>query len=473
MNPILIGVLGYIVVQLLIGVVLSRRIKNEADYLLAGRSLGLGLATFSVFATWFGAETCVGAAGEIYKDGLSGGAADPFGYAACLLLMGLFFAVPLWRRGLTTLADLFRLRYSIAVERLAVLMIVPTSIMWAAAQIRAFGQVISAASSFEVETGILIATAVVIIYTVYGGLLADVTTDFVQGIALVIGLVLLLFAVVNASGGFVAAASTIQPNQLRIFGAPDAPLLETLERWAIPITGSVIAQELVSRIIACRTPQVARRASLLGGSFYLAVGLIHAFIGLIGARLLPGLTEPEQLLPRLAAAHMSTFMYVMFAGALISAILSTVDSALLAAGALVEHNLVVPLFPGLSDRAKVRIARGGVLVSGILAYVLALHAEGIYALVQDSSAFGGAGIFVIVMFGLFTRIGGPRAAIAALVAGGAGWLGAQRGDALSVPYLTSLAAACGAYLVVALFERAPATAPWSRRNEQAIDTSAN
>ena len=453
MTPVLFGVMLYVLVQLAIGMLVSRRITSESDYLLAGRSLGLGLATFSVFATWFGAETVVGAAGAIYENGLSGGAADPFGYAACLLLMGFFFAVPLWRRGLTTLADLFRQRYSPGVERLAVLMIVPTSIMWAAAQIRAFGQVISAASAFDVEAGILIATGVVILYTVYGGLLADVLTDFVQGIALILGLGVLFYAVLDVSGGFTAAVNTIRPEQLRLFGGADASMLETIEKWAIPITGSVIAQELVSRMLACRTPQIARRAALFGGSLYLSVGLIPVFIGLIGAQLLPGLAEPEQLLPRLAEQHLSTFLYILFAGALISAILSTVDSALLAASALVEHNLIVPLRPGLSDRARVRIARGGVALFGVLAYVLALHTQGIYQLVQASSAFGGAGIFIIVMFGLFTRIGGPRAAIAALFAGILVWLAGEHLFAWPLPYLASLAASLGAYLAFALFER--------------------
>ena len=179
------------------------------------------------------------------------------------------------------------------------------------------------------------------------------------------------------------------------------------------------------------------------------------FLGLVGASLLPALAEPEQLLPRLAAQYLPTVLYVLFAGALISAILSTVDSALLAAASLVEHNLVLPLRPGLSERAKVRIARTAVAVFGVLAYVLALHAEGIYALVQAASAFGGAGIFVIVVFGLYTRLGGARAAMGALVVGIAAWLLGEYAVGWPVPYLVSLASAFVAYVGLALFERRP------------------
>ncbi|HEY8553070.1 MAG TPA: hypothetical protein VIL43_00855, partial [Burkholderiales bacterium] len=177
MSPLLLGIAAYILVQLLIAFAVSRRIRSESDYLLAGRRLGLAIGTFTIFATWFGAETVVGAAGSIYADGLAGGAAEPFAYGATLLFMGLAYAAPLWRRGLTTFADLFRERYSATVERLVVLLVVPGSVMWAAAQIRAFGQVISASSAFEVEFAITLAAAVVIVYTVYGGLMADAVTD--------------------------------------------------------------------------------------------------------------------------------------------------------------------------------------------------------------------------------------------------------------------------------------------------------
>ena len=68
---------AYLVVQLGIGVWVSRRIETEADYLIAGRSLGYSLATFSIFATWFGAETIVGSAGSVYREGVTFAAGSP------------------------------------------------------------------------------------------------------------------------------------------------------------------------------------------------------------------------------------------------------------------------------------------------------------------------------------------------------------------------------------------------------------
>ena len=120
MNWLLVGIFSYLVIQFAVGIWVSKRIKNESDYIVAGRTLGLGLAAFSIFATWFGAESIQGAAGEIYTDGFSGGSSDPFGYVLCIVFMGLVFAGPLWSRGFTTFGDLFRQRYSVTVERFAI-----------------------------------------------------------------------------------------------------------------------------------------------------------------------------------------------------------------------------------------------------------------------------------------------------------------------------------------------------------------
>ncbi|HET9481661.1 MAG TPA: sodium:solute symporter family protein [Candidatus Polarisedimenticolia bacterium] len=454
MYLVLAVTIGFILLQLAIGVLASRRVSSEGDYLLAGRRLGYPLATFSIFATWFGAETCIGSAGAVHTEGLSAGSADPFGYAGCLIFMGLVFAGPLRRRGLTTLADLFRGRYSPGVERLAVLLMVPTSLLWAAAQVRAFGQVLSAASGLETALTITLAAAVVVIYTSFGGLMADAVTDLLQGIVIAAGLLILFAAVqlADVPGGGVSLAA-VESSRLRLFGGEGRSLLDTLEAWMIPICGSIVAQELISRVLAARSVRVARRACLLGGSLYLLLGSIPVYVGLVGAQLLPDLENPETILPLAARRLLPPILYAVFVSALMSAILSTVDTTLLSCSALVAHNIAVPLRPQMSERSKLSLARGGVVAGGLIAYVLAMNAEGVYHLVEEASSFGSAGLFVILVFGLFTRIGGPASAAAALMAGVIAWLIGAYAAGWSRPFLASIGCALAAYLATAALAR--------------------
>jgi Na+/proline symporter len=452
MNAVLLAIGIYILAQLVVGAAVSRRIRGEEDYILAGRSIGFVLATFSIFATWFGAETCMGSAGAIYEHGLSGAARDPFAYTGCLLLMGLVFAVPLRRREFSTLGDLFARRYSPAVERVAVVIMVPTSILWAAAQIRAFGQVLSASSELELDVTMTIATGVVILYSVAGGLLADVITDLVQGVVLAVGMIALLVVVMFDVGDIAGTTRAIEPRRLSIF-AEAASAWESVETWMVPICGSVVAQELIARVLACRTPSVARRACLAATGLYLSIGLIPTFLGLVGPHLLHNLSDPEQFLPKLAQQHLGTALYILFIGALVSAILSTIDSALLAASALVSENLVGSLRHDLSSRTKLRISRGGVVAFGLIAYGLALASESVFGLVEQASAFGSSGVFTVVVFGLMTRFGGPVAALASLVCGTGVWMFGHYSERLAYPYITSLAAAVVAYGLIGLVER--------------------
>jgi Na+/proline symporter len=331
---------------------------------------------------------------------------------------------------------------------------VPTSVLWAAAQIRAFGQVVSVSSDIQVDIAITAAAAFVIIYTVAGGLLADVVTDFVQSICIAIGLAILVLAVGNAHGGLSGLVASIDPERLGLFSTANATPLELVEAWAVPVCGSLLAVEMLSRILGCKSAATARNATLIGAAIYLAVGLIPVTIGLIGPDLLPGLEEPEQLVTALAKQHLSTFLYVLFAGALISAILSTVDSCLLAAGSLVSHNLIVPLNPTMTDRQKVRTARIGVALFGVVAYVIALYGGTIFELVETASALGSAGIFVVGLFGLFSRrFGGAPSAYAALVAGVVVWAAGEYWLDWATPYVAALAASLAAYLLAAVVVR--------------------
>jgi Na+/proline symporter len=349
------------------------------------------------------------------------------------------------------MSDLFRQRYSPGVERLAAFIFFPSSVMWAAAQIRAFGHVLSASSELELEWAIAIAAAIVILYTVTGGLLADAMTDVIQGIALIIGLIL-LSGVLLWHGVPVASPWTAHAAAETAPAADWRSWLEWCDEWAVPIFGSVVAQELISRVIATRSARIARNTTLIAAGLYLAIGALPLYIGLAGATILPGLDDPEQVMPLLAQRYLPTVLYVLYAGALVSAILSTVDSALLAASALVSHNIVASFLPQMTDRAKLRMARIGVVVLGLVAYVLAVKGTRTYEMVEHASAMGSAGILVILTFGLFTRWGQAYSAWAALLVGTGVWIvGAYL---LEFPglYLGSVVAAASAYLLVATIE---------------------
>lgn len=454
MNSVLWGVVVYIGVQFAIGVWVSQRIRTNTDFILAGRSLGPMLVSFSVFATFFGAEAIVGTAGSVFEKGLAGSQADPFGYGLAILLVGGLIAARLWRRGIVTFADFFADRFAPWVGKLVVVVLLPGSIFWAAAQIRAFGNVISAASGLEVQVTILIGLAVVVGYSVLGGLLADAWTDFVQGVAVVVGLVVLFIATIAHLGGIVPAFSSIPMERLN--PVADTDFLSFIEGLAVPICGTLVAIEIISRVLGARSADVAVRGTILGGVLYILVGLIPVQLGLLAPGLVGNVSDAEQIVPIMAEKLLPTFFYILFIGAVISAILSTVDSVLLASAAQVAHNIVTPAIPNQSANSQLLTTRTTVVALGLVAYVIALSSDSVKDLVEIASAAGSSGVFIVTMAGLFTRSGGPIAAATTILSGTLSWSIFHWGLGLETPYVASLLVAgltFGAFVAAPLLRR--------------------
>lgn len=413
---ILFFIVIYLLIQLAIGFYVSLKVENESDFFLGGRSVPTWALSFSLFATWFGAETCIGSSAAVFGGGLSASKAEPFGYGLCLLITALFVAPRLWNERYTTLGDFYSDRYGRVVEQISIWILIPSSMMWAAAQIKAFGEVISATSAIPIDWSIFLATVFVIVYTFMGGMLGDIVTDVLQGGILAIVLVIVLVLAIGQLGGVESFIGSIDKSKLS-FISSDQSFLQRIDSWMIPIMGSLVAQELIARVLSAKNPNNAKRSTLFGFGLYMVFGSIPVILGLVGSHFVSDLSSSEQFLPTMARELLPDALYVIFAGALISAILSTIDSILLAISALVSHNFLIPMLKIDNQKEKVRLARWVLIASGTICYVIAMFTESIYGLVEESSAFGSAGILVITVCGLMMKKGKQLSASSTMVFG--------------------------------------------------------
>lgn len=448
---IVISVALYMVLQLFIAIYSSRFIKSETDYLVAGRQIGMLLTTFSIFATWFGAETVVASSGAIAAEGMSGGRAEPFGYALCLLLFAVLIAFRMRQGEYLTTSDFYRSRFGVIAEKASVFLVIPTSLIWAAAQVIAFAHILASVSGINFDLALVVGTTVVVIYTTIGGFLGDVITDLVQGIFVIIGLMITAVFVVIHMGGIGPVLEQITPDRLNIVST-DISIFAQFDEWTIAIVGSLVSQEAISRILAARSPQVARNSCYTAAGMYFLVGLIPAFIGLAGASLIPMPADSDTFLPELAKQILPVYIYIMFLGALISAILSTIDSTLLSVGALAGHNLVIPLIPDMDATDKVRMQRILVMAAGFLTYAIATAGESIYNLIEASSSFGSAGLLVCLLFGLWTKIGGLYSALLTMAVGCISSYVFQYTLEWEAGYIASVAVSVIVYLLASFYE---------------------
>lgn len=449
-----LGILNWIFLSLYLGIqvaisfFVSKSIKTEDDYFVAGRSQPAWILAVSLFATWFGAETCIGASAIVYDQGLSGARAEPLGYSLCLFFSGLLLAPRIWNRKYTTLADFYADRFNHSVERVAVIILALLSLIWGAAQIRSFGHVIAATTKLNVDLAIFLSFLFVVIYTLLGGMMGDIITDVIQGGIVVLGLFLLLFIAMH-DVDFFSILQSQSPERLSLL-SPGESFWQRLDRWMVPICGSLVAQEIISRVLAAKSPDVAKKACYASAFIYLLVGGIPILLGLLGPSFFTVTGDSEQFLIQLAEAKLPNILFVCFSGALISALLATLDSILLGISGLISHNFLVPIFKVKAQKKKIFLARLVIVVAALLAYLLAVRANSIYELIEMSSSFGTPGVLVVTLMGLWFKSGGAKVAMATLVVGIVASPFGEYVLKLEAPFVFSLIASFLCYSFLAL-----------------------
>jgi len=413
----LLLICAYVAAQVALAVRAGRGARSDADYLVAGRSLGPFAVSMSLFATWFASESLIATSGEVARDGIAGARAEPFAYAVGILAIALFFAHRLRSGGFITLADFLRSRFGTGTESLAAGVIALSATTWSAAQLFAFASIIESASGLGFTTALIVGTLLVMGYTLYGGLAGDVVTDILQGIVILIA-IFVMFALMIAAFGGPAEMWAAAPRVNWSLTAPGETWADRAELWLIPIVGTMVSQEALARTLGARSPEVARRGALWAAGIYLAAGLIPVSFGLFGPQLAPllgvALGAEEAFLPNLAKALLPGWLLIVFTGALVSAILSSVDSALLAVSAVITENGYKRLDPDASPRQLLRAARTATVGAAAVAAWLAMQGESLRNLVLDAGAIA-AVLAVPIVAGLAGVRAGGRAAVGAIL----------------------------------------------------------
>ena len=422
---VLAGVGLYIVGMLVVGALAARKVKDSDDFVVAGRRLPLWLCSTALLATWMGAGTTMGAAGAAYEGGVLAVIADPFGAALCLFLAGLFFVRMMRRMRLLTIVSLFQVKYGDAAGMLASVVLMVVYLGWTGAQLVAFGFILHSLAGVSTTTGILIASAIVLFYTAAGGMWAVTLTDFVQMLILTIGFVIILPIVMSNLGGWHAVYAALPEGSLRLIPRQHdwTTWLHYLRDWAVIGIGSIPAQDLMQRAMSAKNENVAQNAAYLAGVGYLTIGMIPVVLGLVGALALPGLADPELVLPELAQRYLHPIPMAIFVGALLAAIMSSADSALLVPASVLSANVVPYFYPRASQRVRLAWARYSVPILGVAALGIALYTQAVYALMVDSFSALLVSILVPAAAAVWWSMANRSGALASMIGGAVVWIG--------------------------------------------------
>lgn len=337
----LIIVIGYLVGMLVIGYVVGKlKIKNADDYMVAGRRMGLFMVAFSLSANNIGGGSTTGLAGKAYTTwGMS---AVWYVLAASIAMIPLAYFAPKIRKTMAvTIPEVVGRRFGKFSSGFSAILNILALFCLTSSQIAASGSVVSVLTGIDTRICLIIAGIVVILYTTFGGMIADQISDLVQFVIILLGLAIATPFVIKGCGGWSAIASKLPSEQLSFTKIGWVAIIGYIFNYFCTFLSG---PEMISRFESAKDEKTAQRASLLSAVLMAAMAVFPTLLGLAALSVKESIGNPASGSAMMAVtqAYSPTIITGIVSAAIISATMSSADSNLLCMSTMIINDLYLP-----------------------------------------------------------------------------------------------------------------------------------
>jgi solute:Na+ symporter, SSS family len=418
---LLVILIIYAALMILMGAIVSRRVRASSDFFVAGRGLGAGLIFSTLLAANIGAGSTVGAAGLGYRDGVS--AWWWVGSAGIGSLILAFAVGPkIWQvakeHNLYTVGDYLEFRYDNRVRGLTALLLWFGSLSILAGQLIAVAWILNVVAGVSKPVGCAIAAVVITTYFTLGGLHATARVNVLQLTVKMAGFFLALFYLLNTGAG-------ISREQLARSGVErvDAYLGVLGQNWPMALgylvilaPSFVISPGLLQKVFGARDKNAVRIGVGLNAISLLAYAIVPVLIGIIARARFPELTNRELALPTLLTQALPLWLGALLLSAIFSAELSAADAALFMLSTSLGKDLYKSFVnPEATDERLMQVAKGAAIGCGVAGGILASFLPTVITALTIFYTLLAAALTLPLIAGLYTRKVTANSAIISMV----------------------------------------------------------
>ena len=383
------------------------KIKEPSDYFIAGKRTGFWQISGSLMATILGGSAILGTV-NLTKD--HGWAAAWYILAASL---GLWLLVPLVgkvnRLGKFTLTNLIGQFYGETARKSASVIIPVAWTGIVAAQIIASAKILFSFFDLPYETGVLISGSIFIVYTLIGGQISIIKTDFVQAIIILVGVVLTAFFLWRMPENTVPPISSGFPFNLNFSGIDLFILLLTFS------STFVVGPDIYSRVFCAKDEKTAKRSVSLVAAILIPFAFVLAFIGVFAFQNLPDESmRGSAALIEVINYYLPEWMAGMMAAALLSAVLSSADTTLLTSSMILSELLTADI----NNTRSLKTTRYFTIIIGIISVLIALKVTSIIGTLLLALSFYSGAFIVPILAALINLKVNKKLSILAMSLGG-------------------------------------------------------
>lgn len=411
-------VVVYLIGMLAIGFLTNKfAIKNSTDYMIAGRRMGLFFVACSLSANNVGGGSTTGLAAKAFSGwGMS---AVWYVLAAAIAMIPLAFFAPKIRKTMAvTIPEVLQRRYGSAPSLLTAILNIASLFCLTSSQVMASGSVVSSLTGIPLNICIVIAGAVVILYTTMGGLMADTITDMVQYVVIFIGLAIATPFVINGAGGWTAISEML----------PSVEELDFFKVGWITILGLIFnyfctfmsGPEMISRFESAADEKTAKNASLLSGLMMACIAFFPTLIGLTALAVNPGLDNGKgtTALTWATGQYAPPIIAGLLSAAIIAATMSSADSNLLCASTMFVKDILMRFRKRpLEDRKIITVTRITNIVICLISMMISFLGISLVTMNLFAFALRAAGPFAAYALGLACPKATKHTGIASIIVG--------------------------------------------------------
>ena len=403
-TPDIIALVVYLGALVVIGFIVSRKVKSMEEFVMPKRFGKILMITFS-FGTGTHADEAVGVSSKSFTNGVSG-IWYQWLYLFCTPFYWLIAPIMKRFRAITT-ADIYEARYGKSMAYLYTLVGIMTLIIDMGTILKAFGAVVHGSTGIPANTAITVVVFVFVIYSVAGGLVAGIITDFIQGILTVIFSFILLPFVLRAVGGMSGLHASITNPALWSMVAPgDIGVFYILMLSVTGLIGIVTQPHILANCSSGRT-EMDGRVGFMGGNMVKRIcTMAWCLIGFAAIAYFAGKDMvPDQVWGHIAKDFLSKAipgLLGIFLATLLASLQSMANAVMICSSGLFTENIYKQFAPKKSPRHYLFVARVASIVTVACAVTFAYKVQGVVAGLE---IFWRTGLLLGIAFwlGLFWR----------------------------------------------------------------------
>jgi SSS family solute:Na+ symporter len=426
-----ITVLAFVAATAIIGVLAVKFVKKSSKrYIVAGKSLPLFFIGTMLVSESVDGNASLGNVSLTFSNGFWSGAAIPLGLAICLVLTGVFFSRTFNRMNMITLADFYFRRYGNTTEIMSGTIMAISFIVLVAGNLGASGYILSVVLNIPLIYAMLISTAVVLLYTYFGGLFSCAYTDIFHIYLAVAGFWLGFIYFIGPwspiPGGLQTIIANVPGNFMDMSGLFDIKS-GALLNWGSIVglgLGDIVALDFMERVFAADGGRTAEKSCYMAAGLTLIILIPTTMIGIIGHTLEPNITDPFTLYPIMAIKHVPAVIGILMLVSTVSCGMSTANGGTLAIASVLsrnvlQRNILRKLGRNLSDRQLLIATRVLIIPMFFTAFALGalVPRPGTYLILAFDIVL--AGCFVPLVLGTYWKKATASGAVASIAIGSA------------------------------------------------------